>query len=52
MQNIFKNKGVKTTNKQVMVKPKVAHPSIHIMDVNMAITRKRVSKNKCLRTEN
>jgi hypothetical protein len=41
---MFKNKGVKTTKKQVVVKPKVVNPSIHIMDVNMAITRSKVIK--------
>jgi hypothetical protein len=39
---MFKNKGVKTTKKQVVVEPKVANPSIHIMDVNMVITRNKV----------
>jgi len=42
MQNMFKNKGVKTIEKQVVVKPKVAKPSIHIMDVNMANTKSKV----------
>jgi hypothetical protein len=42
MQNMFKNKGVKITKKQAMVEPKVANPSIHIMDVNMAITKRKV----------
>jgi hypothetical protein len=41
---MFKNKGVKTTKKQVVVKPKVVNPSIHIVDVNMAITRSKVIK--------
>jgi hypothetical protein len=39
---MFKNKGVKITKKQAMVEPKVANPSIHIMDVNMAITKRKV----------
>jgi hypothetical protein len=39
MQNMFKNKKMKTTNKQVVVEPKVANPLVHIVDVNMAITR-------------
>jgi hypothetical protein len=43
MQNIFKNKRVKTTDKQVAVELEVANPSIHIMDVNMAITRSKVT---------
>ncbi len=42
MHNMFKNKGVKTTKKQAMVEPKVANPSIHIVDVNMAITKSKV----------
>jgi hypothetical protein len=39
---MFKNKGMKTTEKQTMVEPKVANPSIHIVDVNMAITKSKV----------
>jgi hypothetical protein len=42
MQNMFKNKGVKTIEKQVVVEPKVVNPLIHIVDVNMAITRSKV----------
>jgi hypothetical protein len=38
---MFKNKGVKTIEKQVVVEPKGANPSVHIVDVNMAITRKK-----------
>jgi hypothetical protein len=30
---MFKNKGVKTIKKQVVVEPKVANPSVHIVDV-------------------
>jgi hypothetical protein len=30
MQNMFKNKGVKPTEKQVMVEHKVSNPSIHM----------------------
>ncbi len=44
MQNMFKNKGVKPTEKQAMVEPKVSNPSIHMVDVNMAITRNKVTK--------
>ncbi len=40
MQNMFKNKEMKITKKQVTIKPEIANPSIHIMDVNMAITRR------------
>lgn len=42
MQNMFKNKRVKTTYKQVVVEPKVANPSGHIVDINMAIIRSKV----------
>jgi len=37
-----KNKGVKTIEKQVVVEPKVANPSVHIVDVNMTITKNKV----------
>jgi hypothetical protein len=47
---MFENKGVKPIDKQVVVEPKVSNPSVHIMDVNVAITRSKVTKNKCLRT--
>jgi hypothetical protein len=50
MQNMFKNKGVKPTDKQV-VKPKVSNPSIHMVDVNMASLGARLLKNMCLRIE-
>jgi hypothetical protein len=39
---MFKNKRLKTTKKPSMVELKVANPSVHIMDVNMAITRSKV----------
>jgi len=42
MQNMFKNKGVKPKKKQVMVEPKVLNPLVHMVDVNMAITRSKV----------
>ncbi len=42
MQNMFKNKRMKPTNKQVMVEPKVSNPLVHMVDVNMAITRSKV----------
>jgi hypothetical protein len=41
---MFKDKGVKTIDKQVVIEPKFANPSIHIVDVNMAITRSKVTK--------
>jgi hypothetical protein len=43
---MFKNKGVKTTKKQDVVKPKVAKPSILIMDVNMANIKNKVTKKQ------
>jgi len=42
MHNMFKNKGVKTTKKPPMVEPKLANPLIHIVDVNVAITKNKV----------
>ncbi len=42
IQNLFKNKGMKTTKKPFVVEPKVANPSVHIVDVDMAITRIQV----------
>ncbi len=42
MQNMFKNKGMKTIEKPYVVESKVANPSIQIMDVSMAITRNKV----------
>jgi hypothetical protein len=39
---MFKNKGVKTTKKPPMVEPKLANPLIHIVDVNVAITKNKV----------
>jgi len=39
---MFKNKGVKTVEKQVVVKPKVSNPLVHMVDVNMAITWNKV----------
>jgi hypothetical protein len=41
---MFKNKKVKPTKKQVVVEPKVLNPSIHMVDVNMAITKSKVTK--------
>ncbi len=46
MQNMFKNKGVKITEKPFVMEPKVANPSVHIMDVNMAITKRKVIENQ------
>jgi hypothetical protein len=41
---MFKNKGVKPIKKQDVVELKVSNPSIHMVDVNMAITRNNVTK--------
>jgi hypothetical protein len=41
---MFKNKRLKTTKKPSMMELKVANPSVHIMDVNMAITKSNVTK--------
>ncbi len=46
MQNMFKNKRLKPTEKQVVVEPKVSNPSIHMVDVNMAITKNKVTKKQ------
>jgi hypothetical protein len=43
---MFKNKGMKTIKKPYVVEPKVANPSIHILDVNMAITKSKVIEEK------
>jgi hypothetical protein len=50
---MFKNKGMKPIEKQVMLEPNVSNLAIHMVDVNMAITRstiieKHVFKNKKL----
>jgi hypothetical protein len=49
---MFKNKRVKPIEKQVVVEPRVSNPSIHMVDVNMAITKSRLLKNRCTRTKN
>jgi hypothetical protein len=42
---MFKNKGVKPTeNTRLLVEHKVSNPSIHMVDVNMAITRSKVTE--------
>jgi hypothetical protein len=41
---MLKNKGVKPTKKQIVVKPKVSNPLVHMVDVNMAITGSKVTK--------
>jgi hypothetical protein len=46
---MFKNKGMKPTKKQVVVEPKVSNPLIHMVEVNMAITRSKVTKEHVLK---
>ncbi len=46
MQNMFKNKGVKTIEKPYVVEPKVINPLVHIVDVNMANTRSKVTEEE------
>jgi hypothetical protein len=43
---MFKNNGVKTAKKSSVLEPKIANPSIHIVDVNMAITKSKVIKEQ------
>ncbi len=46
MQNMFENKGMKTINKPSMVEPKVVNPLVHVVDVNMAITKSKVTEEQ------
>jgi hypothetical protein len=41
---MFKNKGTKPTEKQDMVEPNVSNPIVHMVDVNMAITKSKVTR--------
>jgi hypothetical protein len=41
---MFKNKTMKPIEKQVVVEPKVSNPLVHMVDVNMAITKSKVTK--------
>jgi hypothetical protein len=43
---MFKNKGVKTTKKPSVMEPKVDNPLVHIVDVNMAITKRKVTEEQ------
>jgi len=43
---MFKNKGVKITEKPFVMEPKVANPSVYLMDVNMVITKKKVIEDQ------
>jgi len=43
---MVKNKGMKTTKKPYVVEPKVVNPLVHVVDVNMAITKKKVTKEQ------
>jgi hypothetical protein len=49
---MFKNKGMKIINKQIVVEPKVANLSIRMVDVNMASPGARLLNNMCLRIDN
>jgi hypothetical protein len=46
MQNLFKNKKVKTIEKSFVAEPKVVNSSVHTVDVNMAITKNKVTKKQ------
>ncbi len=52
MQNMFKNKGLKTIEKPFVVEPKVANPLVHIVDVNMAITKSKVTEEQMFKDKN
>jgi hypothetical protein len=39
---MFKNKGVKITKKPYVVEPKVVNPLVHVVDINMTITKSKV----------
>jgi hypothetical protein len=41
---MFKNKGVKPTKNQVVVEPKASNPLVHMVNMNMAITRSKVTE--------
>jgi hypothetical protein len=43
---MFKNKRMKSIEKQVVVKPKVSNPLVDMVDVNMAITRGKVTEEE------
>jgi hypothetical protein len=44
MQNMFKNKGMSIVEKPSMVELKVTNSSVHMVDVNMSITRNKVTQ--------
>jgi hypothetical protein len=41
---MFKNKGVTPIKEQVVVEPKVSNPSIHMAELNMAITMSKLTR--------
>jgi hypothetical protein len=43
---MFKNKGLKIAEKPFMVEPKVTNPFVHMVDVDMAITKSKVTKEQ------
>jgi hypothetical protein len=49
---MFKNKGVKTIKKPYVVEPKIVNPLDHIVDVNMVITRSKVTEKEMFKDKN
>ncbi len=48
---MFKKKGVKTTEKPSVVEPKVTNLSVHIVDVNTTITKKKVIEEQVFKVK-
>ncbi len=46
MHNMFKSKGVKPIETSCGKTPKVSNPLVHMVDVNMSITRSKVTKEQ------
>jgi hypothetical protein len=44
MQNMFKNKGMKPIKKRNVVEPNISNLSVHMVDVNMTITKSKVTE--------
>jgi hypothetical protein len=44
MPNMFKDKGVKIVNEQYIIENKTTNVSVHVVDVNMAITRSKANE--------
>jgi hypothetical protein len=45
----LRTKGMKIIEKPFVVEPKVANPLVHIVDVNMAITKRKVIEKQVLK---